>query len=285
MDLKETKEVTNLDDRKIIETKLASSLGVECAGKIRIFGTIDNPLYVVEDVMSLFGKSSLHLYSTKLKYIDNIHKCKVRDELNGHNLIVFTKVGITLVVIAIRHRKLKEYRCKKCTKMANIDYGNYCKLCYRALHPENTYNATTVASMVKETALIKVLADKIDRKFVCNQAVGNGYPNYRPDIYFDCKEYAVMVEIDEYQHKRYENEEKRMQILQERADKPTHIIRFNPDSYFVGIHAFASCWRDDIIADQPAWEARLAKLIELLEQIFKTPGTEKLTIHKLYYDS
>ena len=52
---------------------------------------------------------------------------------------------------------------------------------------------------------------------------------YRPDFYFDCDNYAIVLEIDEYRHSRYDEELERMYKLKMAIGKPTRFIRYNPD--------------------------------------------------------
>ncbi len=90
----------------------------------------------------------------------------------------------------------------------------------------------------KEEKFYKYLIDaklneSIYYKFIYNKSIGFECGNYRPDFKFDCNTYFVIIEIDENQHKQYDNncELIRMNNIYLANGLPTLFIRFNPDSF------------------------------------------------------
>jgi hypothetical protein len=85
----------------------------------------------------------------------------------------------------------------------------------------------------KEWAIVRHLRKSIDTKFEYNSSkMLQGCSKKRPDIFFDLTGHVVIVEIDENQHKTYEDtcECARInEIVNGIGGKPVIIIRYNPD--------------------------------------------------------
>ena len=62
---------------------------------------------------------------------------------------------------------------------------------------------------------------------------GNLSLRYRPDIFYDLGDRALLVEVDEHQHGSYpvECEAKRMLEITMTVNVPTVFLRYNPDRY------------------------------------------------------
>jgi Holliday junction resolvase len=61
----------------------------------------------------------------------------------------------------------------------------------------------------------------------------NGCSKKRPDVFFDLPGHCVIVEIDEHQHRSYEEScecARLCEIVSGIGGKPVIVIRFNPDS-------------------------------------------------------
>ena len=58
---------------------------------------------------------------------------------------------------------------------------------------------------------------------------------YFPDIMFKRKTHVVIVEVDEHQHEEYDREkdEKRTRVILNQTRKPTILLRYNPDAFWV----------------------------------------------------
>lgn len=74
------------------------------------------------------------------------------------------------------------------------------------------------------------------QEFVHDKMSADNYAicgKYRPDILYNCGTHHVIIEVDEDQHKYYENncELKRTYAIQEGLGLPCWFIRFNPDKF------------------------------------------------------
>jgi hypothetical protein len=89
---------------------------------------------------------------------------------------------------------------------------------------------------VKEQAVATLLETNITTHSITarDKAVGgNSCLLYRPDILYDCKSYALIIEVDEHQHSNgYDKacEQRRMEAIQETLAMRTVFIRYNPDA-------------------------------------------------------
>jgi hypothetical protein len=85
----------------------------------------------------------------------------------------------------------------------------------------------------KEWSIVRYLRKTIDTKFEYNSSkMLDGCSKKRPDIYFDLITHCLIVEIDEHQHRTYEDicECARInEIVNGIGGKPVIIIRYNPD--------------------------------------------------------
>jgi len=78
---------------------------------------------------------------------------------------------------------------------------------------------------------IKYLLDENNIKYYTyNKKIND---KYFPDYVFNCVYYYIILEIDEYQHKKYDknNEIKRMRDITSSLEMPVIFIRYNPDKY------------------------------------------------------
>jgi hypothetical protein len=88
---------------------------------------------------------------------------------------------------------------------------------------------------IKELAVVKFLKDNLpNNDFIHNKSVGTSCTNGHlfPDILFDCIQYFLIVEIDEFRHrnKAYDCEQKRMHDVLAKLGLPCIFIRYNPDN-------------------------------------------------------
>jgi len=84
------------------------------------------------------------------------------------------------------------------------------------------------------SAIVRYLRKKIDTKFEYNSSkMLQGCSKKRPDIYFELLKHCVIVEVDEHQHKAYEDScecARLNEIVNGIGGKSVIIIRYNPDS-------------------------------------------------------
>lgn len=111
--------------------------------------------------------------------------------------------------------------CKYCNNEPNSAY--ICIRCVKA------YNK-------KEWSVVNYIKKNIDTKFEYNTSnMLNGCSKRRPDVYFELDKYVVIVEIDENQHKAYNDicECARLnEIVNGIGGRSVIIIRYNPDKTY-----------------------------------------------------
>jgi hypothetical protein len=146
------------------------------------------------------------------------------------------------------HYNLCERKCtnKECPYPDRLDILNKERLC------------VTFCSLIKQDQMMKKHIKKKE-EFIGNllkeeikqeishrdQIIDSSCSNVRPDFVFDCGNHIVVIEVDEYQHKSYNNcgstkdermimENRRMFMIFQSFGGPSVIfIRYNPDSFRV----------------------------------------------------
>jgi hypothetical protein len=103
---------------------------------------------------------------------------------------------------------------------------------------------------------------------------------YRPDILFQLPMHRVIVEVDEDQHKRYDNtcEEKRMiSITVDVETSPCIFLRFNPD-----------VWKMNDKVKKVSFEKRCEVLLKRIKYWLDYENVKILNcimhVEKMYYD-
>lgn len=154
-----------------------------------------------------------------------------------------------------KHNKFKE-RCKECggsalCKTPNCltykikKYHDHCLNCYIHLFPNesNSRNYKTKEKTVSDF----ILKEFIEYSWISDKKIEDGCSKRRPDLLLDLGYHIIIIEIDETQHKNYDEicENKRiMEISQDLGHRPIIFIRFNPDSYKNKENKLInSCWQ------------------------------------------
>ncbi len=120
--------------------------------------------------------------------------------------------------------------CKKCNMCPSCGLwrtmGKLCEYC-------KPKNQNKLYQKTKEMEIVRFLKDKLpDNEFIHNKSVGSDCSGGHlfPDILFDCGWYSLIVEIDEFQHRGYECDKKRMVDIIAKLGMPCIFIRYNPDN-------------------------------------------------------
>ena len=109
------------------------------------------------------------------------------------------------------------------------------------------YDESKRLNKIKETIMVKYLRENIEEgnEILADRIIDSICNLYRPDILYDCGTHIVVVECDEFQHKKYnwENcatnrslehkEEKRMYEIMVAYGLPAIFVRWNPDNFKV----------------------------------------------------
>jgi len=128
-----------------------------------------------------------------------------------------------------------------------------------------------------------------------NKQIQGGCSDHRPDIFIDCLTHSVIIEVDEYQHKRGNSYSTRCEIRRVNelftslADRPIVFIRFNPDSYTNSKNKLIkSCFEYTEDRGLPkankTLQPRLKKLKEEIQKNINIIPNVNITIIKLFYD-
>jgi hypothetical protein len=153
-----------------------------------------------------------------------------------------------------------------------------CKYC--DIEESSTYvcNDCKKIQNKKELSVVRYLRRTIDTKFEYNTSkMLQGCSKKRPDVYFELNKHCVIIEIDENQHKSYEDicECARInEIVNGIGGRSVIIIRYNPDKTYNN--------KKPIKVDQVDKLNVLTKIIK--EELVKDYDIFKVKIIQLYYD-
>jgi hypothetical protein len=202
-----------------------------------------------------------------------------------------------------KHNKFKE-RCKECggsalCKTPNCltykikKYHDHCLNCYIHLFPNesNSRNYKTKEKTVSDF----ILKEFIEYSWISDKKIEDGCSKRRPDLLLDLGYHIIIIEIDETQHKNYDEicENKRiMEISQDLGHRPIIFIRFNPDSYKNKKNKLInSCWQINklgicCINKKNEWNNRLKILKQTIEFWCNenNKSTKMIEIVELFFD-
>jgi EsV-1-7 cysteine-rich motif len=183
--------------------------------------------------------------------------------------------------------------CIECNeiRISNPNYNNHCLRCFIYKFPDNKISRNF---KVKERHVQDFLEEEFPTEFIYDKPIDQGCSKKRPDAFKECGTHTLIIEVDEYQHRNYEEicENRRMmEIYGDTANRPIVFIRFNPDGYInenndkiessFNMHKT----RDVPIIKNPIeWQDRLDKLRKTIEHHIDTIPEKAVTIEKLFYD-
>jgi hypothetical protein len=189
-------------------------------------------------------------------------------------------------------------RCKTefCdTHIWNKAYEGYCAFCYGNLYPDSPVvrNFKT-----KERLVVDYIKDQYqyqyeDYDWIFDKKITDGCSKRRPDIYLDLGYQVLIIEVDENQHRQYENicENKRMMILFQDVGRPIVFIRFNPDTYTDNNNKkIKSCFSIDKkgslkVNNKTNWNNRLLQLKENIDYWIEKKTNKTIELVQLFYNS
>ncbi|QJX73896.1 hypothetical protein F-E9_123 [Faustovirus] len=178
----------------------------------------------------LFGKvSKCKSHAPKNFYTDGkmFPKC---DETGCKDIPCYAKVGESYPTHCDSHKlegmlNIIERECDSCKlKYLLPDGKTKCIYCEGATKKHEKIHETRVKKLLDQNGINYESHDTIP-DVDCNK--------YRPDFVIDYNTFYVILEVDEEQHKRYnqECEISRMKNLHQTMGMDTLFIRYNPDSY------------------------------------------------------
>lgn len=237
-------------------------------------GMIDIKKNICQDISCI--NIPTHGYNTTLKKqfcklhaskdminLDFINKCSQENCDNEYNFIY----------------QNKKYCLEHCPdKSYEISIKRMCKYC--DMEDKSTYVCQECKqnSNKKEWAIVRHIKQNIHTYFLHNtSSMLNNCFKRRPDVYYECLTHDVIVEIDEHQHKRYDNScecSRINEIINGIGGKSVIFIRYNPDTIKNKNKKITICKKD-----------RLEQLIETINAELKANyDTFQVKIIQLYYD-
>jgi len=204
-----------------------------------------------------------------------------------------------MVVYILKISKNGNYMCERieCENEHEIMIGNekYClkhcpdqkyetiikRLCKYCDIKENSNHVCAECRKIKnkkEWSIVRFLRKAIDTKFEYNSnKMLQGCTKKTPDIYFELPTHCIIVEIDEHQHRNYNDScecSRINEIVNGIGGKPLVIIRFNPD-----IIRNKGKQLNTLLKD------RLDLLVEVIKsELVKEYDTFMVKLIQLYYD-
>jgi hypothetical protein len=299
----------DIKEDNFIYAKKQENEWVICNGKSTKFDKVFFKYDIIEQIPELNNKDIITddngiekapkiIYLTdNEKFQDNegnVLEIETRGERNVNNCFFKVKdvskaFGIENLQNTILDKKTKyklniDYKffmCEKINKDNNkINYKTICKkelfLMYHGVL-RTMFNMTDCRT--KELNIVNIIKENINVNWKCNKPLKS---LYRPDLITITDKNILIVEIDENQHKYYDNEseDERIKIIYtELGKKPTTVIRINPDFYI----DYNNVSHDGISKDTKEFNLRMTIIInEIKKQIDIIPTN--LNIIKLFFN-
>lgn len=138
-----------------------------------------------------------------------------------------------ICLTGIQEPRLKLMHCLDHIQPGEIDFTqnkcNTCQVTHTILDSANNCSdCSTLGTRVELRVRTFFLQNGIQYK---SHDTPLSLSGYRPDFLFETSTTYLVVEVDEHQHKNYDDEDIRMLTIAEELRKPTIFIRFNPDDY------------------------------------------------------
>lgn len=191
---------------------------------------------------------------------------------------------------------IQSSKCSKCKNPPLSNYGDKyycmehhpdqntednlkksCKVCDLA-ETEFTCNDCKTRKHRKEWEIVCLLKKKIPLKAIFDSSLPvRECSNRRPDVYYQCLSHAVIVEIDEHQHRDYQEQcecARISEIVGSLGGLPLTIIRYNPDSI-----------KNKGKTINISKENRFEKLVETTKkELSRIPSKFEVNLIQLFYD-
>lgn len=241
---------------------------------------------------------SIYCAEHKLEGMINIYhkkciKCNNRARFNNYSekSPLYCNFHKTDLMVNIEDKLCKIFLCGK---RAIDKYEDYCLTCFIHIYPEKILSRNYKS---KESDVVKfVLNNFPNYSWITDKKINDGCSNKRPDLLLHLGYQVINIEIDENQHKSYEEicENKRLMLISKDLNHINLIlIRFNPDSYTKNGKKIDSPWKvgkDGLCTIkktlQREWIMRLNKLKDLIEYWInpENKSDKMINIIHLFFD-
>ena len=179
-------------------------------------------------------------------------------------------------------------RCKTCiTTVINSKYKPNCARCHFYLHPDDT---RIINYKTKEQAYMTALLKKFPQ-FILDKIIKGGCSKRRPDGFLDLLTHVIIVEIDENEHKSYDdtcNNRRTMELSEDVDYRPIVFIRLNPDGYTLDGKRMKGSFsltkkNNELKVVKKEFNKRLNSLIESVEKYMITIPDKTISVEYLYF--
>ncbi len=202
------------------------------------------------------------------------------------------KVGIYCAAHAKPNMiNVKNPVCKLCTlfQVRPNMYEHLCYTCYIGTHPDEPIARNFLVKEKHIVDFIKELYPNFGWEY--NQFI-NSCAHYRPDLLVYIKNYVIIIEIDEFQHKQknyVECEAKRINDILYELAQPLIVLRINPDSYKdekknIQKGMFIKDKNNKCIVNNSIWNEQKELIKSTLHNIINNKPDQLLTEIKLFFD-
>ena len=187
------------------------------------------------------------------------------------------------VMIDIKHEI-----CETCnlTRM-NSKYKLNCSRCHFYLNPNDPRirNYKT-----KEQGYMSALLEKFPQ-FKLDKIIDGGCSKRRPDGFLDLLTHVIIIEIDENEHKSYDdtcNNRRIMELSQDVGHRPIVFIRLNPDGYTLNNKRMKGSFsltkaNGELKVVKKEFNKRLNSLIESVKKHMATILDKIISVEYLYF--
>lgn len=205
----------------------------------------------------------------------------------GEKFLLYCFYHKSELMINLEHKLCKTYLCGK---RAIDKYEDYCMTCYVHEYPDKPVSRNY---KTKESIVVQFILNKFSNfTWISDKTIIDSCSLKRPDLLLDLGYQVINIEIDENQHKSYEEicENKRlMMISKDIQHRNLILIRFNPDSYTSNNVKHLSCWninKDGLCTLKKSyeneWKLRLKKLEETINYWINPENISDKMIHVIH---
>jgi hypothetical protein len=181
-------------------------------------------------------------------------------------------------------------RCDTChLTLMNSKYKPNCAACYFYLNPNDprTRNYKT-----KEQAYMNGLIKKFPN-LKLDKTIDGGCSKRRPDGFIDLLTHVLVIEIDENEHKSYDDEcnnRRTMELSRDVNHRPIVFIRLNPDAYTFDSKRIAGTFSltkatGELKVQKKEFDKRLNSLIESVENHMRIVPDKTISVEYLYFSN
>ena len=185
-------------------------------------------------------------------------------------------------MVNIVHKK-----CETCSSsQMNRKYKPNCSRCHFYLNPDDP---RITNYKTKEQAYMYALLEKFPQ-FKLDKTIDGGCSKRRPDGFLDLLTHVIIIEIDENEHKSYDdtcNNRRTMELSQDVAYRPIVFIRLNPDGYTLDDKrmkgSFSLTKTGELKVVKKEFNKRLNLLIESVEKHMNAEPDKTISVEYLYF--